>query len=57
VPKPRPPKREGRSVFKQALVKPEPWQFGGRLEREHALGSARAHVDAERLAGLSRKVH
>ncbi len=46
------------SLFKQPLLKPEPWQFGGRPASEHPSDEgAKAQPDAERLAGKSRKVH
>lgn len=46
------------AVIKQPLVKPEPWQFGGRSPTDHPTDEgAKAQPDAERLAGKSRKVH
>jgi hypothetical protein len=39
------------------LPKPEPWTFGGRSPRFGLAGDAKARPDAERLAGISRKVH
>lgn len=46
------------ALFKQPLVKPEPWHFGGRPPEPHEdPHGVKAQPDAERLAGKSRKVH
>ncbi len=45
------------SAIKQTLQKPQPWSFGGRGGPKGQDPGAKASVDAERLAGKSRKVH